>query len=205
MRLLFLIFCLGPMNAFANVQSQLLWVQASNKPVSVAQMFSLEKGKWNKVGEEFPVVVGRNGTTKDKYEGDGKTPEGKYSLSRMFGVKPRTDLKVKYVQVQPEDKWIDDPQHADYNKWIRGNTTAKSYETLLRKDQQYDLFAVVEYNTEKIVPGRGSAIFVHVWLEPTRGTAGCVAMDPAQMVKLGQWLDPIKKPMIQIGGKPPAI
>jgi L,D-peptidoglycan transpeptidase YkuD (ErfK/YbiS/YcfS/YnhG family) len=188
--------------AFADLQpaSQMLWVKSSSTPKSVARMYSLEKGKWIPIGSEFPVVVGRNGTTADKFEGDGKTPEGVFPLTQSFGVSNRTDIKLSYTQLTADDKWIDDPAHADYNKWIRGATTAKSYETLLRKDNLYNLFFVVGYNMLPIVSGKGSAIFVHLWSASDKGTAGCVAMDPAQIEVFGRWLDPAKNPQIQVGG-----
>jgi L,D-peptidoglycan transpeptidase YkuD (ErfK/YbiS/YcfS/YnhG family) len=179
--------------------AQLLWVEATQSPQSVAQLWAFENGAWVTVGDQFPVVVGRNGTSKDKYEGDGKSPEGLYPLTQTFGVDERQNMKMEYIKIQADDKWIDDVNHPDYNTWIRGDTTATSYETMLRTDHQYDLLAVVGYNMMPIVPGRGSAIFVHIWLEPTKGTAGCVAMAPEQMEKFAQWLDPQLSPHILIG------
>ena len=35
--------------------------------------------------------------------------------------------------------------------------------------------AVLEHNTDPVVPGMGSAIFLHVWSAPGQSTSGCVA------------------------------
>ncbi len=180
---------------------QLIAVKASLEPATIAQVWVLENEKWSKSGEEFAVVVGRNGSTQNKIEGDGKTPEGLYPINEMFGVAERIDLKMKYTQLTKNDKWIDDVKHIDYNKWIRGTTTAKSFETLLRKDHQYDLFAVVGYNMNPIIPGKGSAIFLHIWRSEGNGTDGCVAMSPESMQIVAPLLSPERKPYIYIGIK----
>src|SRR3954454_16057486 len=59
--------------------------------------------KWEPVGEEFPVVVGRNGlgwaeengatdaSVPVKHEGDGKAPAGLFPLTAVFGRPPRSE------------------------------------------------------------------------------------------------------------------
>ena len=60
---------------------------------------------------------------------------------------------------------------------------ASSYEKLKRGDNQYKYGIVVEYNTDTIVRGKGSAIFVLVVREPNRPTAGCIAIAVEDGVK----------------------
>jgi L,D-peptidoglycan transpeptidase YkuD (ErfK/YbiS/YcfS/YnhG family) len=50
-----------------------------------------------------------------------------------------------------------------------------------RGDGLYDLCAVTDHNTDPVVPGAGSAIFVHVWRRPRFPTAGCVAFARADL------------------------
>ena len=69
-------------------------------------------------------------------------------------------------------------------------------EALWRISPQYRYFAVIEYNAHPVVPGRGSAIFLHV--SAGHGTAGCVSLPEAQLVRLLRWLRPAAKPMITI-------
>lgn len=177
---------------------QLISVKASEQPTTTAQIWVRQNGVWIKEGSEIAVVVGRNGSTPHKREGDGKTPEGFFPLLNMFGVHDRNDLKMEYTKLTVDDKWIDDVNHADYNKYIRGTTTAKSFEKLLRADHQYDLFAVVGYNMTPVVPGKGSAIFMHIWRKAGNGTDGCVAMAPENLERIALMLDPEKHPHILI-------
>ena len=60
------------------------------------------------------------------------------------------------------------------------------YEKLFRKDYKYDYLLIIEYNTRKIKPNKGSAIFIHL-TKNFKATAGCVALlekDFLIMVKL---------------------
>ena len=48
-------------------------------------------------------------------------------------------------------------------------------EKLFRKDHMYDYLIVINYNTKKIIPGKGSAIFIHL-TKNYHPTAGCIAL-----------------------------
>jgi L,D-peptidoglycan transpeptidase YkuD (ErfK/YbiS/YcfS/YnhG family) len=45
-----------------------------------------------------------------------------------------------------------------------------------REDHLYDLVAVLGYNDRPVVPGKGSAIFLHLAQPDYSATQGCVAM-----------------------------
>jgi L,D-peptidoglycan transpeptidase YkuD (ErfK/YbiS/YcfS/YnhG family) len=68
-----------------------------------------------------------------------------------------------------------------------------------RADGLYQLGIVVGYNTEPVLAGRGSAIFLHVWRGPGQATAGCIAMNLADLERIVAWLDPVKNPRIILG------
>ena len=70
--------------------------------------------------------------------------------------------------------WCDDPYNKNYNKEIVLNKKNKG-EKFFRKDSTYDILIVIEYNTKKVLPFKGSAIFIHLTknYEPTQG---CVAV-----------------------------
>jgi len=57
--------------------------------------------------------------------------------------------------------WEDNPRKKNYNKLI-SLTKNPHREQLYRKDHLYDLILVIEYNTNQIVKGKGSAIFIHI-------------------------------------------
>ena len=71
--------------------------------------------------------------------------------------------------------WCDDPNDKkNYNKLIVIKKNIK-YEKLYRKDNKYDFLIPISYNTKKIIPGKGSAIFIHL-TNNFRRTLGCIAL-----------------------------
>jgi L,D-peptidoglycan transpeptidase YkuD (ErfK/YbiS/YcfS/YnhG family) len=157
--------------------------------------------QWIMAFEPFPAVVGRNGfvPSGEKREGDGRTPSGVYQLGHAFGYAGSTDTKWPYRQALADDLWVDDPEAADYNQWVKqGETSAASYEKMKRDDDQYKYGIVIQYNTDPVIKGHGSAIFFHVWAGASSTTAGCVAVAEEDIRKIMNWLDPAAKPFILI-------
>jgi L,D-peptidoglycan transpeptidase YkuD (ErfK/YbiS/YcfS/YnhG family) len=130
----------------------------------------------------FPCMVGRAGIVASKREGDGGTPEGLFPLREVRYrpdrlSPPQTGLTP--VPLQPSDGWCDDPADAAYNRLVRIPYGA-SAEALWRDDHVYDALAVIGWNDAPVVPGAGSAIFLHVMRHDATGqprpTSGCVAL-----------------------------
>jgi L,D-peptidoglycan transpeptidase YkuD (ErfK/YbiS/YcfS/YnhG family) len=86
---------------------------------------------------------------------------------------PATDLAA--ARLTPESGWCDDPFDAAYNKPVKLPYRA-SAERLWRDDEVYDLIVPLGYNDDPVVPGMGSAIFLHVARPDYAPTAGCVAL-----------------------------
>ncbi len=127
----------------------------------------------------FQCVLGRNGVTDEKWEGDGYTPSGAYSLREIFYRRDRvTNLRTKLPtrEITKLDGWCDDPEHELYNRLVRLPINA-SHEKLWRTDNCYDIIVVLDHNSDPVVPYRGSAIFMHVATAEYRTTEGCVALD----------------------------
>ena len=109
---------------------------------------------------------------------------------------------MPYVQMTEEDIWVDETDSPDYNKLVKkGMTQAASFEKMKREDHLYKYGIVIEYNTNPIIKGKGSAIFIHLLRGPDKPTDGCVAINEKNMIELLGWLDPAKKPMILMGSK----
>ena len=70
--------------------------------------------------------------------------------------------------------WCDDPKSKLYNKQIKIKKFIKS-EKLFKRDNSYDYFLLINYNTNKIIPYKGSAIFLHL-TKDYKPTAGCIAL-----------------------------
>jgi L,D-peptidoglycan transpeptidase YkuD (ErfK/YbiS/YcfS/YnhG family) len=184
---------------------QLLVIFNGKSGNDTAMLTALERaGKgWNAVFDPMPVNIGRKGFAKygEKQEGDKKTPSGLYRLGLLFTYEKDVDTQMPYIQSTSEDKWIDDPDSDDYNRHVRGETDAKSYERLLLNSNAYKYCMVIEYNTNPVVKGMGSAIFLHLHGKSPGGTAGCVAIHEEDMKTLLGWLKPEKVPSILMGMK----
>ncbi len=182
---------------------QVVVVQEKSAGSSQGELIALEQkeGTWQKVLGPIDVMLGRNGLApeNEKREGDGRTPSGIFKLQRAFGYLPSVETGLAYAQVTENDFWIDDPQSPQYNQWVKEIGEAKSFERLKREDNLYKYAIVVEYNTNPLVVGQGSAIFLHIWRGADQPTAGCVAMEEEDILKLLHWLDRDKNPVIYIG------
>jgi L,D-peptidoglycan transpeptidase YkuD (ErfK/YbiS/YcfS/YnhG family) len=145
----------------------------------------------------FNAVVGKNGVASigTKKEGDLKTPAGLYPIGDAFGTRPLA-LKMDYKYITVDDKFIDDIHNKRYNTWVSGPTDAKSYEKMLRDPYQYG--AVVNYNMNPTIPGKGSAIFIHLWRSPNSPTVGCIALEKKHLLMMLHWLDKAQHPYVLV-------
>lgn len=137
-------------------------------------------------------TLGRGGVCADadKREGDGCTPIGRWPIRGVLLRPGKVDpppLQLPWRWVREGDGWSDDPSDPAYNRPIH-LPRAFSAESLLRDDDAYDVIVVLGHNDSPPVPGRGSAIFLH--LSEGRPTAGCVAVERADMLNLLPLLAP---------------
>lgn len=137
-------------------------------------------------GRRLPCAIGKGGVSEAKREGDGATPAG---VHRIVGLLYRPDRMARptdwAVPIGPSDLWSDDVGHEDYNLMVRAPYRF-SHERLRRADPLYDAVLITDWNWPQAVPGRGSAIFVHVWRRPRYPTEGCVAFRKPDLM----WLLP---------------
>ena len=135
---------------------------------------------------DMPCTIGRGGVCAavDKREGDGCTPLGSWPvrgvLLRPGRVAP-DGIRLPWRWIREGDGWSDDPADPAYNRPVQ-LPRPFSAESLLRDDDAYDVIVVLGHNDAPPVPGRGSAIFFH--LSEGRPTAGCVAVERSDMLKL---------------------
>ena len=183
-------------------------------------------GKWRPVGKPISVVVGRNGmgwgigliaadapgtrTASDpvKKEGDGKSPAGVFALGTAFGYasQPLPELKLPYLSLAPSTECVDDARSRYYNRIMDRSTVTSDWsssEHMRDAGQSYKWGVVIDHNS--IVPGAsghfsvpmgGSCVFMHIWLSPGHGTAGCTAMPQVELEDVLRWLDPARKPLL---------
>ena len=126
---------------------------------------------------KFKCCIGKNVVKKNKVEGDKCTPNGIFKLGTLYYRKdrvnkPTTNLKIK--NIKKNMGWCNDSKNKLYNQEIKVNKNIK-HEKLFRKDYKYDYLLVIEYNTKKIKPNKGSAIFIHL-TKNFKVTEGCIAL-----------------------------
>jgi len=130
-------------------------------------------------GGQARCALGKSGVTptESKREGDGATPLGVWPMRQVFWredrlARPATGLPIDALI--PEAGWCDDPSSPLYNFPV-ALPFPLSHEKLWREDDVYDLIVALGYNDDPILPGRGSAIFLHVARPDYSPTEGCVA------------------------------
>lgn len=137
-------------------------------------------------GARFEISLGRAGISPSKREGDGATPAGVFRLQRMLWradrlARPASRLPTS--PILPHFGWCDDPANFRYNAQVDLPWPA-SAESLWRMDHLYDVILVISHNQNPVVPGAGSAVFVHLERPDKGPTAGCVALQLPDLLQL---------------------
>jgi len=120
----------------------------------------------------------------------------------MYGIAANPGVRFRYHRLACGDWWDEDSESPTYNSFRHVGCGATppfggDSEALWRQTRAYRHFAVIAYNMRPVVPGRGSAMFLH---EDTGApTNGCVSLPPTRLVTLLRWLRPAASPRIAIG------
>jgi len=158
---------------------------------------------WVPAGEPWPAWLGERGVSTHKREGDRTTPAGAFPfLRRMYGIQPSPGVHYRYHRIACGDWWVEDPGSRWYNRFRHvpcGSTPPfrTTSEDLSRSPTAYRHLAVIAYNRDPIVKGRGSGIFLHA--STRRPTLGCISLPLPRLLQTLRWLRPASKPLIVIG------
>lgn len=208
--LMLLLNCLSVFanNNFIAYSKQLIVVTAKNQNSIHARIQLWQRAStnssWHKYGSAFPAVIGANGITKNKLEGDNKTPAGIFPITTAFGIAAQGNklTKMPYIHITPTTACVDDPKSTFYNQIVDSNKISKpdwrSYEPMALYAATYKLGLVIGSNMHPTVPGKGSCIFLHIWISNDTTTPGCIAISKDNMQKLLQWLKPAANPKVLI-------
>jgi len=133
-------------------------------------------------------ALGRAGVCphEEKREGDGRTPAGTWPVRRVLWRPDRLatpSSRLPTTAIEPDDGWCDAPLDPAYNRPVRLPYPA-SAERMWRPDGLYDLVVVLGYNDDPVVPGAGSAIFMHVARADYAPTEGCIAVHKEDLMAL---------------------
>lgn len=182
------------------------WLRRYERDANAAQ--------WSPVGASMQVVIGRTGLAwgdprlanrfdqPTKHEGDGRSPAGLFPLDTAFGFAEReqmASLRVPYVQLRDDSDCVDDEQSVHYNTVVERSRVPSidwNSSERMRQIPLYRVGVIVGYNATPPARGRGSCIFLHIWSGPSSVTAGCTAMEAADVESIVRWLDRARGPMI---------
>ena len=84
--------------------------------------------------------------------------------------------------------WCDDTNSKYYNKIVK-LPFRLSAEKLWLKENIYDLIIVINYNLNPVIKNKGSAIFIHIATNDFKPTAGCVALQKDDLIKVLSMMD----------------
>ncbi len=134
----------------------------------------------------FNCLIGHAGIGQKSREGDGLTPVGRwklvYFLYRSDRIsKPRSQLPG--FAIKQQDSWNDRSGSRNYNLPL-AITLPNSSESLWRADHLYDIVVILNHNSRPAIPGRGSAIFMHLHGPDSNYTHGCIALNQPDLLKV---------------------
>ncbi len=141
----------------------------------------------------FSFHHGKEGyISEDKHvEGDMKTPLGIFHPLQVFYRPDRLtppQTKMPLWALSPQDGWCDDPHSPEYNRAVH-LPSPYGHEKMWLDTSLYDLGIVIDHNTSPPIPGKGSAIFIHI-ASPKGYTAGCLGLQEKDLRQLCKALTP---------------
>jgi len=196
--------------------SQLILVVTDSISSTNGRMMFLEKnGSWPNAGHFLPVVLGKNGLGWGrglhnfvpegfpvKKEGDGRSPAGMFKVGAAFGFAQPEEmkhLKIPYIHITDMLECVDDAESKYYNQIVYRDSVENidwnSSEKMHRYGRWYEQGIIIEQNTDSIINGAGSCIFIHNWVDPDETSMGCTEMNPSSLKDLIKQLDESKNPV----------
>ena len=182
-------------------------------------MYEKRKGTWKRVLPPWQGRLGRNGlawglgvhpsiktSAPVKKEGDKRAPAGIFKIGGAYGyaAKIRRHPRLPYRKVTTRDLWVEDRTSPYYNRHlILDHTPRSAWEKkaqMRQNDHAHSLKLYIGHNDSILggrpVPGRGSAIFFHIWRGGgSKPTAGCTTMHEKKLKQLIATIDPNKNPV----------
>lgn len=185
--------------------TQLLTVTAPRLKTTAAtfRAWRRDGACWRQVAGPYTARVGWNGLRTNRHEGDGTTPIGTFPiLPRMYGNASNPGVRFGYTRLRCGDWWVEDPHSAAYNTFQRIGCGIRppfkvTTPDMSKSPEAYAYVAVIGFNMNPIVPGRGSGVFLHVQVHSS--TNGCVSLPRPQLLRVLRWLRPAPAPQIVIG------
>ena len=142
------------LNSIRNINNkQMIIVNKFNRTQNATLSFYNK----NKKLFETKAFIGENGTTINKIERDGKTPEGTFEFGLFFGMHSKESLEIdeniEYIQINKHLYWVDDIYSKYYNQLIDITKVRKDWrsaEHLIEYLNEYEYAIEIKTNPENI-------------------------------------------------------
>jgi L,D-peptidoglycan transpeptidase YkuD (ErfK/YbiS/YcfS/YnhG family) len=175
-------------------------VQSSASTTGVLEAWERRGERFTRVRGPVPVYVGEEGVGLAS-ERRSRTPRGVFALTEAFGRAADPGTALPYTRVGLSHWWVSDVRSPHYNTMRVCRPGGSCGFRQSRSEQLGDIDAykyaiVIDYNSDPVIPGRGSAFFLHV--SEGRPTQGCISMSASDMKWLLRWLEPTEEPTISI-------
>ncbi|MDO4988707.1 MAG: L,D-transpeptidase family protein [Synergistes sp.] len=135
-------------------------------------------------------VVGKNGISDNRHEGDGTTPIGDFGVIEAIGIKKKPKTTIPY-RTADNDLFCSGNYDETYNKIVSKKEIAhvcnEGCAHLYETSPQFNYSLFLDFNKECVV-GKGSGIFFHCF-GPNPYTAGCIAVSEENMKRILQLAD----------------
>jgi L,D-peptidoglycan transpeptidase YkuD (ErfK/YbiS/YcfS/YnhG family) len=163
---------------------QRIVVTAPSADATTASLSLLECGR--RTAGPYAARVGYRGLAARRREGDGTTPLGTFAIGpTVYGLDANPGVRLAYHRLRCGDWWDGDPSSPTYNRFHHvACGTAPPFggdsEALWRNRIAYREFAFIAYNADPVVPGLGSAMFLHD--DTGHATNGCVSLPRSELI-----------------------
>lgn len=155
-----------------------------------ARTYRLQGARWRLARGGMPARIGYNGLSfpARRHAGDDTTPIGDYGFVFDFGSQPNPGVEgFQWRHLVPGSCWSG--TRAAYNRWVHRVPCEPADEDLwINHGLAYRYAAVIGFNYDHPVYGRGSGIFLHV--QTGSPTAGCVSLREGDLLAVLRWLRP---------------
>ena len=135
---------------------------------------------------KYRCALGKGGVNKKIREGDNITPKGIFRITKIYYRSDKIKsikTNINKIKIIKNMGWCDDPISRFYNQEVL-LPSKFGHEKLYRKDNLYDLIAVLNYNTNPIIKNKGSAIFIHIAKKSYKKTKGCIALKKKDLIEI---------------------
>ncbi len=134
---------------------------------------------------KLKCCIGKGGVKSKKKEGDLSTPRGIFKLGPLYYRDDRVQkpiTKLKCYKIKKNMGWCNDVNSKYYNRKIIIKKNIK-HEKMFRRDHKYDYVILINYNYQKPISNKGSAIFLHL-TNNYKPTLGCIALKKKDLLIL---------------------